>query len=218
MTKVNNTDLLLLGFIILISLVFFIFYPKINNDIETEQKIEDNKSLNKFIKSGLNEQNKHNDNFNNDPLSSVFNPINTYNEEIYYSTDGFQNELIPKYKQFVTDNIEKYFIGAKKDVPLDYSHTCSKSGDCPPSKEQKYDIPMRNVPMCYLKDNKSTQLSKEIKNENQYGITEFEINQDEFNIIRTLDKNTKELPLANVNVNYLEKTKSPFISHRIQNI
>lgn len=224
MSKVNNTDLLLLGFIIIISLIFFVFYPKINNDIESEQKIEDNKSLNKFIKSNLNEKNRHNNNFsdenNKDIKSKIYNPINTYNEEVYYHTNGFQNELIPKYKQFVNDSIESYFKETKKNIPLDYSHTCSKSGDCPPSKEQKYDIPLRNLPMCYLKDNKSTQLSKEIKNKNHYGITEFEINQDEFNIVRTLDKNTKELPLANVNINFLEKTKSPFISreHRIQNI
>lgn len=220
MSKINNTDLLLLGFIIILSLILFIFYPKINNNIETKQKIKDNKSLNKFIKCNFDEKNKHNNNFNQSKQSSTYDPINIYNDEEFYNTDGFQNELIPKYKQNISDNINNYFKEVKKDIPLDYAHTCSKSGDCPPKKEQKYDIPLSHIPMCYLKDNKSTQLSKQINNKEQYGITEFEINQNEFNYIRTLDKNTKELPLANINVNFLEKTESSFISHdkRIQNI
>lgn len=210
MSKINNTDILLLGFIIIISLIFFIFYPKLNNNIAIEQKIEDNKLLNK------NQSNIHNDIFNEknnkNVQSTIYNPISTYSEEAYYDINGFQNELIPKYKQFVSKTIESYFIEPKKDIPLDYAYVCKKSGDCPSSKEQKYDIPIRNLPLCYLKDNKELQLSKQIKNKEQYGITEIDIKQDEFNIIKTLDKNTKELPIANINVNFLEKTNSSFIS------
>jgi hypothetical protein len=203
MSKIDNLDILLLGFIIILSLIFFIYYPKVKNDVNIEQKIESNKIINNNI----------NDKTNNTNIQpNINNSLNTYNDESYYDINGFQNELIPKYKQYISKSFENYFIEPNKNIPLDHTHICKKSGDCPPTKDQKYDIPMKNVPLCYLKDNKETRLSKQIKNKEQYGITEFNINQNENNIINLLNKNTNELPIANININFLEKTNSSFIS------
>lgn len=107
----------------------------------------------------------------NDPLTIKFNKekkescINTFNSDNYVENKGFINELLPKSNYKVpTINIDKQFTEAKEYIPID-NNVCSKKNKyCPMSKEYKTDLPLANVPMCYILDqNKSVKLSNEIK-------------------------------------------------------
>lgn len=207
MVKISNLDYLLLGLLIILVVIFFNYYPSFNTNVETKTKIDVGRVKKPFE--------IHNNNF--DEKNKNQNNFTLYNPDLYYDTVGFQNELIRKYMHYDNKNIDNYFTEPDKNIPLDYTYTCSKIGNCPVSKEQKYDLPLKNMPMCYIKNNnKNTQLSNEIKNVNVSEITTFEINEDYNNIKQTLHKNTKELPIANINVNYLESNDSSFISESIR--
>lgn len=208
MYMIKNSDLLLLGLFILLCIIFLIYYPQMVEDVDTTKK-------QKIVKEDTIKMSPHNGNFeikNNDKeLNNGYNKYNLYDDEKYYDNNGFQNELMAKNKQYSKSSIDSYFQEIKKEIPYDENYICKKIGDCPSSKEQKNDLPLNNVPMSMLKNmNKNIKLSNVIKDTPYSNIEDYNfINHD---ISLLTNKNTSELPLANINVNCLNKSNSSFIS------
>ena len=90
------------------------------------------------------------------------NSFNTYNKHIHTENLGYVNELSSKsFEKTPTKSVDNQFIKTiAKDIPID-SNLC-KTGFCPNSKEEKADLPIQNIPACYILDNnKSVKLSDE---------------------------------------------------------
>jgi hypothetical protein len=209
MYLIKNSDLLLLGLFILICIIFLMYYPQMVDDVDTTQK-------QKIVKEDKIKMSPHNGNFemkNNDKnIDNGYNKYNLYSEDIYYDNNGFHNELMAKNKQYNKGAIDHYFQEIRKEVPYDENYICKNIGECPVSREQKNDLPLNNVPMSMLKNmNKNIRLSNEIKDKPPYSeLEDYDFVNPDISLLK--DKNRSELPLANINVNCLNKSNSSFIS------